>query len=58
MAPARVAPDLFEASVRLLEGLAAWDGELAWTPQLHERALNALQRLEENQRDSAPENRR
>jgi hypothetical protein len=36
---------LLEANVRMLEALAAWDGDPAWPPALRDRATAALRAL-------------
>jgi superfamily II DNA or RNA helicase len=36
---------LLEANVRMLEALAAWDEDAAWSPELRDRAGRALRRL-------------
>jgi SNF2 family DNA or RNA helicase len=36
---------LLEANVRMLEALAAWDGDVPWPPELRDRAAAALRRL-------------
>ena len=36
---------LLAAGVQILQAFAEWKGELPWTPELKERAVNALRRL-------------
>jgi hypothetical protein len=36
---------LLEANVHMLEALAAWDEDAAWTPDLRDRAGRALRKL-------------
>lgn len=45
-APARdVSVGLLEANVRMLEALAAWNSDTAWTPELRDRAATALRTI-------------
>jgi superfamily II DNA or RNA helicase len=43
--PSSEGTGLLETHVRMLEALAAWDGEAAWSPELRERAVTALGKL-------------